>query len=214
MNHLPIPQFNENHNHILLDIFNPSYEAIYILLHPFQKDVLNQTQAVSWQRILQLLDIPSIPVLNKALQYYYHIYSNPSEQWQVYIDKLRTLSDIKMPKDGDIPLLLQTPLFDATEKLGYNELIVCPEYLDPNEIKKYHLNELREKNIIQEYYHAYIYTQDMNILIFPQWDSHYSFLCSSKENIDKILKIYPFEGFFCDKTTQTYWSHNFMFNDI
>lgn len=47
MHHLPIPQFNENHNHILLNIFNPSYEAIYILLHPFQKDVLNQTQAVS-----------------------------------------------------------------------------------------------------------------------------------------------------------------------
>ncbi len=49
------------------------------------------------------------------------------------------------------------------------------------------------------------YTEDYQLLFATHWDSHCTFLCSSKKIIDQILEIHPFEGFFCTPKTEVYW---------
>jgi hypothetical protein len=50
------------------------------------------------------------------------------------------------------------------------------------------------------------FVRDKTVLWTTHWDSHFSFLCSSDSNLNAIPKAYHFEGFFCDRTTEVYWS--------
>jgi hypothetical protein len=51
--------------------------------------------------------------------------------------------------------------------------------------------------------HCNVFTPDKTILWTTHWDSHFSFVCSSKSN---LAKIGDFEGFFCTPQTEVYWS--------
>lgn len=49
-------------------------------------------------------------------------------------------------------------------------------------------------------YSGCVFTPDHSLLVTTHWDSHCSFLCSSKEKID------TFEGFYCTSKTEVFWS--------
>ena len=67
------------------------------------------------------------------------------------------------------------------------------------------------EDIIDNKYHISnmyrnLYTPKNEVLYSAHWDSHFTLLSSSKENIDKMISQFDFEGFYCNEKTEIYWS--------
>jgi len=55
------------------------------------------------------------------------------------------------------------------------------------------------------YLHNHYFTKDNKILITTHWDSHCSYLCSSREIVNRIVTETNLEGFYCTSKTEVYW---------
>jgi hypothetical protein len=88
----------------------------------------------------------------------------------------------------------------ANSKIGFGDLILLLRYFFKLKVST-HPNDLIANDLLD----VCNYTEDHQLLFATHWDSHCTFLCSSKKIIDQILKIHPFEGFFCTPNTEVYW---------
>ena len=125
-------------------------------------------------------------------------FSNPD-----FVDQLDALekSNIICPSEGDIPELLENRLFIAIKDLGHDWLWVADEF--GTERKLTWIDDLIEKDLVPS--SGSVFTHDHSILITTHWDSHCSFLCSTKDIVEKILAVDNFEGFYCTPKTEVYW---------
>jgi hypothetical protein len=51
-----------------------------------------------------------------------------------------------------------------------------------------------------------LYTYDRKILITCHWDSFQTYICSSREIVEKIVQNANLEGFYANANTEVYWS--------
>lgn len=120
-----------------------------------------------------------------------------------FANRLNDLFDenIICPPEGDIPPLLENRIYSAIKTLGHEWLWVADEF--GTERKLTWIDDLIEKDLVSS--HGCVFTHDHSLLITTHWDSHCSFLCSSKDIIEKILSVDNFEGFYCSPKTEVYW---------
>ena len=120
-----------------------------------------------------------------------------------FANRLTDLFDenIICPPEGDIPPLLENRILSAIKTMGHEWLWVADEF--GTERKLTWIDDLIEKDLVPS--HGCIFTHDHSVLITTHWDSHCSFLCSSKGIIEKLLSIDNFEGFYCSPKTEVYW---------
>lgn len=222
MNQLPFPNRLTPYDENVLAWFS-DYEAVYIIFHPFiqyDQDAVNDTKSsvlatakvILWQDIQNQLNMTDYRMLNQALQYYHYQRIDPNALFQSYLDKFAMwdTQGLITPEKGNLPYYIENQLFGAIQQLGYQALWLCGEYgIDENnefQPQKYLIEHLKQEDIFQfRYRFGHCYTEDLKILLTTHHETHYSFLCSSKANIEQILTIYPFEGFYCDVTTRSYW---------
>ncbi len=207
---------------IVLDFYKGYFDSVYVLLHPFFKpgtidrklfrpatwpskhQIISGCTAISWQTVLEKTGMASISEVDVGLK---TVIGGLKQEYRNQtlantLNKLTDENDIIQPQEGDLPPLLENRLFSAIQSLGYQRLWLGDEFGD--ERKLHWIEDLKDKDEIPS--HGNVFTHDHKILIKTHWDSHYSFLCSSKETIERLLSYEKFEGFYCSSDTEVFWS--------
>jgi hypothetical protein len=208
----------------ILDFYKGQFESVFVLLHPFLRtksinkelfypgsypsktEILEHCAPVSWREIVPLTGLPDVNAVDIGLRTgiggLKSEYAN--KEYSVSIDRLEEATNIVRPGEGEIPELLQNRLFTVLQKINQDWLWVGDEF--GTERKLVWIDDLKGEYQLPS--HGNLFTPDKSILLTTHWDSHFSFLCSSHKTIEAILDIDRFEGFFCDESTEVYWSIN------
>jgi hypothetical protein len=206
----------------ILDFYWGQFDSVFVVLHPFirtesidkelfysdtypsKAEILANCTPVSWGRIVSLTGLPDINAVDIGLRTgiggLKSEYAN--KEYSESIDRLEATNNIVRPSEGEIPELLQNRLFNVLQNIDQDCLWVGDEF--GTERKLVWIDDL--KGGYQLPSHGNQFTPDKGVLLTTHWDSHFSFLCSSFKTIEEILKIDRFEGFFCDDSTEVYWS--------
>lgn len=205
----------------ILQFYEGQFDSVYILLHPFihpnsidierfcpekwptKQEIIESCTGVSWGRIIELTDLKSLSEIDVGLRT--RIGGIKKElangDCATCLNELIENHNIIPPPEGDLPPLLENRIYEAFKSIGYKWLWVGDEF--GTERKLYWIDDLIEKDLIPS--HGCIFTHDHSMLVTTHWDSHCSFLCSSKKKIKKIIEENDFEGFFCTENTEVYW---------
>lgn len=206
----------------ILRFYSGQFESVFVLLHPFiratsidtarfcpetyptKSEILAHCVPVEWREIVKLTELANINQIDIGLRTSIHGLAAEfeNEDYANAITRLEETSKIIQPCEGDVPELLQNKLFDAFRDIGQDWLWVGDEF--GTERKLEWIEDLKEEYSFPA--HCNLFTPDKSILVTTHWDSHFSFLGSTRETIQKILSIEPFEGFFCNEKTEVYWS--------
>lgn len=206
----------------ILDFYNGQFDAVYLLLHPFikltsldktrfcpesypsKKEILAGSVPVNWTEVVKLASLSNIDEVDIGLRTGIGGLKTEvaNKEYADAVDRLEESTDIIRPVDGEIPELLQNLLFESIQEVGNEWLWVGDEF--GLERKLVWIDELKGDYPLPP--HGNLFTPDKSILLTTHWDSHFSFLCSSREIIEKVLNFAHFEGFYCDESTEVYWS--------
>ncbi|MEP7074285.1 MAG: DUF2711 family protein [Acidobacteriota bacterium] len=206
----------------VLNFYVGQFESVYVLLHPFiravsidkirfcpetypsKSEILTTCVPVFWHEIVRIRDFRNINEVDIGLR------TGIGGLKAEFADKrladiiadLEAETNIIEPDSGNVSELLQNRLFEAAQESGHDWLWVADEFGLERSLKWF--DDLKGDYNFPP--HGNTFTPDKSILITTHWDSHFSFLCSSRETIERILMFAPFEGFFCDEKTEVYWS--------
>ena len=101
--------------------------------------------------------------------------------------------------------MLHDKILQSIQSLGYEWVWVGDEF--GTERRLYWIEDLKGKDAeATTRLPCNVFTPDKALLYTTHWDSHFSFLCSSKSNLVAMQKEHQFEGFFCTPVTEVYWS--------
>jgi Protein of unknown function (DUF2711) len=210
------------HDGNILEYYKGQFKAVYVLLHPFmksdlidwdeitpatypsKKEIIEKCSPVNWQDILKISPFKNISEIDVGLRSWIHGIKKYNETFIEYLQNLYNEAQFVAPAEGDLSPLIENRLYAAIKKLGYEWLWVATELAD--ERKLHQIDDLISGDLLPA--HGSIFTHDYSLLVTTHWDSHCSFLCGSKNMIEKILAIDPFEGFYCAPDTQVYWGLN------
>ncbi|PKF49200.1 DUF2711 family protein [Enterovibrio nigricans] len=210
----------------ILPYYEGQFDCVYILLHPFCKpttldicyrfyaprdsgsrrpdkhEIIDGCEPVSWQEVLSLSGLESISDIDIGLRTSIGglVSERENREFSDQLVKLEKLG-ILLPDEGDLPPLLENRVYEAVKKLGYTWLWVGDEF--GTERKLHWIGDLVKTDEIPP--HGCIFTHDHKLLVTTHWDSHCSYLCSSREIIEQILESDPFEGFYCTSNTSVFW---------
>ena len=206
----------------VLPFYQGQFESVYVLLHPFYRllpEYSSQYLRVEypdkslskrcclptrWTEVMQLTGLANFSEVDIGLRTTILglVASFCRDDLAAKLVELETESQIFCPPNGYLDDLLQDDLFAAINFTGDDWLWVSDEH--NTERKLYWIEDLIRDDVIPA--HAHIFTPNKTLLVTTHWDSHFSFLCSSRERIEKILAYKAFEGFFCSEATEVYWS--------
>lgn len=209
----------------ILEYYAGAFEAVFVLLHPFIKTVsigeeqfvpatdpghpkiVSHCASVSWGEVASKAGLPSIAAVDIGLRTMIRglkaEYSN-----QEYADKIESLAasqQVLPPPEGFFSDLLHDKVLQAIQGLGYEWVWVGDEF--GTEWKLYWIEDVKGPDAeATARHHCNVFTPDKALLWTTHWDSHFSFLCSSKSNLAAIQETNQFEGFYCTLLTEVYWS--------
>jgi hypothetical protein len=208
----------------ILEYYKDTFEAVYVLLHPFIKavsigkeqfnpgtypgrsSIVANCAPVTWKDVCRKADLPSISAVDIGLRT--RILGLKEEfrnqEYAAKIDSLIDSDDILPPPEGSFSDLLHDTVLASIQNLGYQWVWVGDEFC--TERKLYWIDDLKGQEAGPTGGHCNVFTPDKALLWTTHWDSHFSFFCSSKAHLDSALRYFPFEGFFCDPSTEIYWS--------
>ena len=208
----------------ILEYYVGTFEAVFVLLHPFIKAVsmgidqfnpatypgrstiVEKCAPVSWAEVASKAALPSIAAVDVGLRT--RILGLKAElSNQEYADKIESLIEsqqIVPPPEGYFSDLLHDRILAAVQGLGHSRVWVGDDFC--TERKLHWIEDLKASDRKSAAGRCNIFTPDKGLLWTNHWDSHFSFLCSSKSNLAKIQEAGRFEGFFCTPSTEVFWS--------
>ena len=201
-----------------------TFEAIYVALHPFiqaisvdketfkpetypsRTNIVKNCKPVPWSEVAHRTGLPSLAAVDIGLRTIIRGLKKEFENLD-YASKIEGLCEaesILPPPEGYFSDLLHDSILQSIQALGYEWLWIGDEFC--TERKLYWIDDLKEQNNVTARAHCNAFTPDKQLLWTTHWDSHFSFLCSSRENLVSIKNASKLEGFFCTPSTQVYWS--------
>jgi len=208
----------------ILEYYAGTFEAVYILLHPFIRPVSIQKEqfkpatypsrssivkncvSVSWEEVVKRAGLPSLAAVDIGLRTMI-LGLTPELSNQQFADKIASLGDsddILPSPEGCFSDLLHDSVLKSIQALGYEWVWVGDEFC--TERKLHWIDDLKDRDAGPTRDRCNVFTPDKSLLWTTHWDSHFSFLCSSQHNLDAIQSACHFEGFFCTPATEVYWS--------
>ena len=208
----------------ILEYYGGTFEAVYVSLHPFIKamskekekftpdtypnrtSIVKNFRPVYWSEVAQRTNLPSFAAVDIGLRTMIGGLKKEFENL-VYADKLEALWEtegILPPSEGCFSDLLHDSILQSIQGLGYEWLWIGDEF--GSERKLDWIDDLKEQNNGPTRGHCNAFTPDKKLLWTTHWDSHFSFLCSSRDNLSAIENTSKLEGFFCEPSTEVYWS--------
>ena len=208
----------------ILDFYKGYYDCVYVILHPFIKEIypgklnftpitwptkeeiIEYTQKVSWGEFLNLSGISDLNNLDIALRNSIlglnKQYKN--DQDSELLNKALELNNLIRPGEGAFSVFLENDMLNALIELGHEWIYIGDEFGFERKIE--FIQDIIEGKATTHYAHETWYTTMNEVLFATDWDGHFTFLCSDKQTVEKILEKHPFEGFYCTPDTKVYWS--------
>jgi hypothetical protein len=208
----------------ILEYYSGTFEAVYISLNPFLKpnsiektefkpgtypnrtSIVTNCEPVSWSEVAQLAKLPSLAAVDIGLRTLIRGLKKELENqsYAAAIDALYDTHSILPPIEGVFSDLLHDKILESIHGLGYEWLWVGDEFC--TERKLHWIEDLKNQDDGLTRGRFNVFTPDKQLLWTSHWDSHFSFLCSSHENLTAIQNRINLEGFFCTQSTEVYWS--------
>ena len=205
----------------ILEFYKGQFDSVFILLHPFiypksidierfcpeqwpgKREIIEGCEAVSWERVLELTGLENLSEIDVGLRTSISGLKTEiaNEAYASTLCELTEKKNIIHPSEGDLSPLIENRIYEAIKSLGHGWLWVGDEF--GTERKLHWIDDLIVEDEIP--CHGCVFTHDHSLLVTTHWDSHCSFLCSSKEIIEKILSTDDLEGFYCTENTEVYW---------
>jgi len=207
-----------------LEYYSATFEAVLVVFHPFIKalsirseqfapatypdrsQIVSHCIPVSWAEVAPKAGLPSIASVDIGLRTRIRglkaEFSN--EEFANKIDRLIQSDQILPPPEGTFSDLLHDKMLQSIQDLGYEWVWVGDELGTKRRL--HWIEDLKLPGAKATAGHCNVFVPDKSILWTTHWDSHFSFLCSSKRKLDTIQKANRFEGFFCTPLTEVYWS--------
>jgi hypothetical protein len=205
----------------ILEFYAGVFEAAYVLLHPFIRAVLiekekfkpstyptrssivKNCEPFSWQDVAAKAGLPSIAAVDIGLRsMILGLRKDLSNQeYAGKVESLVELDGILPPAEGCFSDLLHDRVLAYIQTLGHEWVWVGDEF--GTERKLYWIEDLKGQDDPPTRGRCNVFSPDKSILWTTHWNSHFSFLCSSKAN---LARLKDFEGFLCDPKTEVYWS--------
>jgi hypothetical protein len=161
---------------------------------------------VSWAEVARLCGLDTIGAVDIGLRTGISGLQDEFSQQQFAdkIDHLEAAHQIFPPAEGCFSDLLHDKVLQAIQTLGYEWVWIGDEFC--TERKVHWIDDLKGPEAQATRGHCNLFTPDKELLWTTHWDSHFSFLCSSRRNLEAIHAANQFEGFYCSADTEVYWS--------
>lgn len=208
----------------VLEYYSGVFESVYVCLNPFIKpthisperfcpetypsnsELLTLCDPVSWAEIMRQSGLPSFAAVDIALKTQILAIR---EQFmnQEYSKKLECLYEtgIAMPPcEGEQSPFLLRPVMTIFKDLGHDWAWVGDEFC--TERKLHWVDELAAPEANPIIGHANVFSPDRSLLWSVHWDSHFTFLCGSRADLERAKVSNRIEGFYCTSDTRVYWS--------
>jgi hypothetical protein len=124
-----------------------------------------------------------------------------NQEYAAKIGSVVESHDVLPPTEGFFSDFLHDRILRYIQHLGHDWVWLGDDF--GTERKLHWIEDLKDQNNGPTGHCRNIFTRDHSILWTTHWDSHFSFLCSSKTN---LANAENFEGFFCTPQTEVYWS--------
>ncbi len=210
----------------VLAFYAGTFEAVYVSLNPFilpiglNKDefkpgtypnraqIVANCRPVSWAEVTRLTGLPSFAAVDIALRTGIGGLKKKFENvaYATAVDRLTETHGILPPLEGYFSDLLLDRVLAGVQALGYEWLWVGDEFC--TERKLHWIEDLKNQDQDQGLTAGRfnVFTPDKELLWTIHWDSHFSFLYSSRDKLITLQQSSGLEGFFCTETTEVYWS--------
>lgn len=208
----------------ILDYYAGTFEAVFVQLHPFidatrtgterfkpgtypgRQFIRKNCRAVPWAEVIKRTGLPSLKAIDIGLRTMILGLKDEfaNREYATAIKSLADSSHILPPPEGCFSDLLHDNVLSSIQNLGYEWVWVGDEF--GTERKLYWIDDLKNLDSGPTAGHANVFTPDKALLWATHWDSHFSFLCSSRQTLTTMQKSNDFEGFDCDSDTEVYWS--------
>jgi len=208
----------------ILEYYAGAFEAVYVSLNPFIKPIsiekaefrpgawpnrstiVKHCKPVSWGEVQRLAGLPSLAAVDIGLRTGIRGLKAEleNEEYAAAIEALSESQGILSPTEGLFPELLHDRILTSIQRLGYEWVWVGDEFCTERKLRW--IDELKNQDVGLTADRFNVFTPDKQLLWTCHWDSHFSFLCSSEEKLSSIQQTTGLEGFFCDPSTEVYWS--------
>jgi len=208
----------------ILEYYAGTFEAVYVALNPFIKPIsidkkdfkpgtypnratlVANCEPISWSDAARVVRLPSIAAVDIGLRTRIGGLRKDLENqsYALAIDALYHTHDIMSPIEGHFPDLLHDKVLQSIQELGYEWLWVGDEFCTERKLRW--IDDLKNQDEGLTRGRFNLFTPDKQFLWTSHWDSHFSFLCSSREKLEAIQHQSSLEGFFCTQSTEVYWS--------
>ncbi|MDN7452317.1 DUF2711 family protein [Burkholderia cenocepacia] len=209
---------------IVLDYYAGVFEAVYVCFNPFIRpakispqrfcpekyptntELLNLCQPVTWRETMTLAGLPSLAAVDRGLKT--QILGVRTEfRHEGHAKKLAALYDealVMPPTEGEQSPFLYEPVFSIFKELGHEWAWIGDEFC--TERKLHWIDDLVAADPTPICGHANVFSLDKSVLWSVHWDSHYTFLCGSRTDLEHAKVAERLEGFYCTPTTDVFWS--------
>lgn len=200
------------------------FEAVYVIFHPFVRpttltrerllspeylpwvDEIAGCEPVTWEEARIAAGLPSIAAVDIALRTGIGGLGKErrNETWCAQLEAAVEREGWIEPNEGFHPAVLVRPVLEVFKELGHSFLWLADTH-DFERIAR-PIEQLLTERHTSVYRRSSVFAHDHAMLWTVHWDSHFSFLCGSRADLDAVRVAERFEGFFCDETTEVYWS--------
>jgi hypothetical protein len=208
----------------ILNYYETSFDSVYVLLHPFIRPVAiakevfkpdtypdtltiaNGCEAVRWSEVMSLTGLPSLAAVDIGLRSGIGALNKTfaNEEFATSLNDLHTRYGIIQPDEGSFSPLLHNPMLMCFQSIGHHWAWIGDEL--GTQRKLYWIDDLKAKEAEATSGHCNVFSPDKSLLWTTHWDSHFSFICGSRDVLESLVQHMNFEGFFCNKDTEVYWS--------
>lgn len=181
------------------DVFKPD-------TYPARHEITRSCTPVPWREVMTATGLPSLSAVDIGLRTRIsglkECYAN--REFANRIDALFDASGIVSPEEGQHSDLLHNQVLGLFQELGHSWVWVGDEFC--TERKLHWIEDLLTEKEPTICGHCNVFSPDKSLLWTVHWDSHFSLICSSRENLDRIDIAGKLEGFYCTPDTEMYWS--------
>lgn len=214
------PHMSSPHDGKILDYYSGVFDTVFIALPPFfhpndpsifeldeypnKQQILETCNPLPWSEIISISNFKSLSEIDVALRSYIHSLKAVSHNAHLVdrLEKILTENNLHPPDEGYLAPHLEDVLFRSLLHLGYDSLWVTDEFALEGS-KEFSIEELIAGDLIPT--SGNINSKDWGLLITTHWDSHCTYLCSSKSRVDSIVRSANLEGFYCTQNTEVFW---------